>query len=85
MRLPTVIAGLFLTTNLILATDERTAVTNLPSGELFPSLSIAEESGKAVVLLSLEAYRAEFRHLRKTLHEIDLKGPAVETDGWTHS
>lgn len=55
------------------------------SSPLLPSLSILDESSNAIPLLSLEAYRAEFRHLRKTLHEIDLSGPAIETDGWTHN
>lgn len=36
-------------------------------------------------LLSLEGYRAEFKYLRRVLHRIDLRGPAVKTDGWNYN
>lgn len=48
-------------------------------------LEIQDEKGNALPLLSPEAYRAEFRYLRRIYHQIDLKGPAVETDGWTYN
>ncbi len=50
---------------------------------LFPTLTVSDAAGHRIALLSLEAYRAEFRHLRRIFREIDLKGPAVVTDGWT--
>jgi len=52
---------------------------------LLTRMQIKGDAGKVLGLLSPEAYRAEFRHLRRKFHEIDLKGPAVETDGWTHN
>lgn len=50
---------------------------------LFPSLSVRDTNGHSIPLLSLEAYRAEFRYLKQTFLQIDLNGPAVVTDGWT--
>src|SRR6185503_10632443 len=50
---------------------------------LFPSLSVKDTNGHSIPLLSLEAYRAEFRYLRRTFLQTDLTGPAVVTDGWT--
>lgn len=43
------------------------------------------EETEVINPLSPEAYRAEFRYLRDVLREIDLAGPAVETDGWTYN
>jgi hypothetical protein len=49
------------------------------------NLEIYDEKGKPVHMLSEEAYRAEFRYLRRVYHEMDLKGPPVQTDGWTYN
>jgi hypothetical protein len=50
---------------------------------LFPSLTAEDPDGHSLPLLSLEAYRAEFRYLRRTFLQTDLKGPTIVTDGWT--
>src|SRR5678809_1316972 len=50
---------------------------------LFPSLTAEDATGQRILLLSLEAYRAEFRYLKRIFLETDLKAPAVVTDGWT--
>src|SRR5689334_821283 len=50
-----------------------------------PYLAITNESGKAVPLFSAAAYRAEFKYLQRIFGETDLKGPPVETDGWTYN
>jgi len=52
---------------------------------LFPSFLVKDESGRSVPLFSHEAYNTEFNYLRRTLHQIDLKGPPVKTDGWESS
>ncbi|MEW6307103.1 MAG: hypothetical protein AB1705_26870 [Verrucomicrobiota bacterium] len=41
------------------------------------------ESRDAQLLVSPAACRAEFRYLRRVYRQIDLSGPAVQTDGWT--
>lgn len=41
-------------------------------------------AGRRIPLLSVEACRAEFRHLRRVGHEIDLAGPARQMTGWQH-
>ncbi len=51
----------------------------------WPALAVTNESGAAVPLFSAAAYRAEFKYLRRVFHETDLKGPSVETDGWTYN
>ena len=43
---------------------------------------LKDETGHSMKLLSLDAYRAEFRYLRTVFHKTDLAGPAVQTDGW---
>jgi len=50
-----------------------------------PSLTITNDSGVAVPLFSAAAYRAEFKYLQRIFRETDLKGPPVETDGWTYN
>ena len=50
---------------------------------LFPSLTALDTNGYSVPLLSLDACRAEFRYLRRFFLQIDLKSPAIVTDGWT--
>src|SRR5437870_3267178 len=60
--------------------------TNTPDVVTFLiKLEIKDDKGHPLPLLSAQAYRAEFRYLRKTYHQIDLKGPPVETDGWTYN
>jgi len=44
---------------------------------------VEDTNGCSIPLLSLEAYCAEFRYLRRTFLQTDLKGPAIVTDGWT--
>ncbi len=51
----------------------------------FPALGVRDSNGNFLPLFSLAAYRAEFRYLQRVYHQIDLAGPAVETDGWTHN
>lgn len=46
---------------------------------------IKDENGRPLNLLSLEAYRAEFRYLRTAFHKTDLSGSAVQTDGWNYN
>lgn len=48
---------------------------------IFPALAVTNESGKSVPVLSLEAYRLEFRYLRRVCHAIDLSGPATKMTG----
>jgi hypothetical protein len=55
------------------------------SAATLPLLSLKDETGQTIPLLSLEAYRAEFKYLRKVLHRVDLHGPAVKTDGWNYN
>lgn len=51
----------------------------------FPLFEARDDEGRRLPLFSKEAYRAEFRYLRKVLHRTDLTGPAVRTDGWTYN
>ena len=48
-------------------------------------MRVTTEDGSPLDLISLAAYKAEFRFLRGVWHQIDLAGPAVETDGWTNN
>jgi hypothetical protein len=48
---------------------------------IFPALAVTNESGRTVPVLSLEAYRAEFRYLRRICHAIDLSGSAKKMTG----
>lgn len=61
------------------------AVSAVDGAATLPLLSLPDETGKAMPLLSLEGYRAEFKYLRRVLHRIDLRGPAVKTDGWNYN
>jgi hypothetical protein len=51
----------------------------------FPTLRVVDEKGRALLLFSADAYRAEFRYLRDQFHQTDLTAPAVKTDGWTYN
>lgn len=51
----------------------------------FSAFELKDETGHSVKLLSLEAYRDEFRYLRSVFHKTDLAGPAVQTDGWNYN
>lgn len=70
------VAGLFLAVGSQAQTNAPT-----PSGKL----EVKDEKGDVLDLTSREALRAEFRYLKRKWHEVDLKGPAVETDGWTYN
>ncbi len=52
---------------------------------LFPAFEVRDENERSLPLFSVKAYRAEFLHLHKAFHKIDLTGPAVKTDGWTYN
>ena len=48
---------------------------------LCPELAVTNESGLPVALLSRDAYRAEFRYLRRVCHAVDLSGPGGRMTG----
>jgi len=52
------------------------------TGRPSPTLTIKDDKGRELDLLSLEAYRAEFQYLRRKFRELDLTGAPVRTDGW---
>jgi hypothetical protein len=61
------------------ASENKTGVALLPS--LCPELTVSSESGRPLALFSREAYRAEFRYLRRACHAMDLSGPASRMTG----
>lgn len=46
---------------------------------------VKDDKGQVLQLFSPEAYRAEFRYLRKVFLKTDLTAPAIQTDGWTYN
>lgn len=80
-RLPVLVAGVIF----VLSASQAAGTEPPPAPAVAADPFTAMDSdGHSIALLSVEGYRAEFRHLRRVWHGTDLKGPPVETDGWTH-
>ncbi len=46
---------------------------------------VKDEKGHILPLFSPQAYRAEFKYLRKVFDKTDLTAPGIQTDGWTYN